>query len=117
MTKQVALAAILLALVTCELDAAPAAELRTIPDPTLIPGVVETTDAAAVCQPGYAKAHRHVSTALRGQVFAAYGVPLAAAISSIGPPGAAGAWRRQRGREPLARALQRAAERPREGRA
>jgi hypothetical protein len=76
MTKQFALTALLLALATCEPDALPAAELRTMPDPTLTPGAVETTDATAVCQPGYAKAHRHVSTALREHVFAAYGMPL-----------------------------------------
>jgi hypothetical protein len=72
----IAIAAILLALATCEPDVAPAAELRTIPDPVLTPGAVETTDATAVCQSGYAKAHRHVSAALREQVFAAYGMPL-----------------------------------------
>jgi hypothetical protein len=65
-----------LVLANCAPTAVQAAELHTIPDPTLTPGTVETTDAAAICRPGYAKAHRHVSTALRDRVFAAYGVPL-----------------------------------------
>jgi hypothetical protein len=76
MIKRLAAAAVLLALATCEPNAAPADDLPTMPNPALTPGAVETTDAGQVCAPGYAKAHRHVPTVLRDHVFAAYRVPL-----------------------------------------
>jgi hypothetical protein len=77
MIKRLATAILLvLVLATYELNAAPAGGLPTLPDHALTPGVVETTDAGQVCQPGYTNTHRHVSAALRDRVFAAYGVPL-----------------------------------------
>jgi hypothetical protein len=45
-----------------------------LPDPTLTPGTVMTTDAAAVCTPGYAKSVRHVSGKVKAQVYAEYGI-------------------------------------------
>jgi hypothetical protein len=40
-----------------------------LPDPTLTPGAVLTTDPAAVCTPGYAKSVRHVSGKVKAQVY------------------------------------------------
>lgn len=45
-----------------------------IPDPALTPGAVLTTDAAAVCAPGYAKSVRHTSGKLKAKVYRAYGI-------------------------------------------
>jgi hypothetical protein len=44
------------------------------PNPTLTPGAVLTTDASAICAPGYASSVRDVSTATKQQVYAEYGV-------------------------------------------
>jgi hypothetical protein len=40
-----------------------------LPDSALTPGAVLTTDAAAVCSPGYAKSVRHVSGKVKAQVY------------------------------------------------
>jgi hypothetical protein len=53
-----------------------AADLPTKPNPVLTPGAVATTDAGKGCRLGYARAHRHVTAALRAEVVATYGVPL-----------------------------------------
>ena len=45
-----------------------------LPDPALTPGAVLTTDAAAVCTPGYAKSVRHVSGKVKAQVYREYGI-------------------------------------------
>lgn len=45
-----------------------------MPDPALTPGGTQSTDPAAVCTPGWASAHRDVSTATKDQVAAAYGL-------------------------------------------
>jgi hypothetical protein len=45
-----------------------------LPDPTLTPGAVLTTDAAAVCKPGYAKSVRHVPGKVKARVYREYGV-------------------------------------------
>src|SRR5215468_306538 len=45
-----------------------------LPDPTLTPGAVMTTDAATVCMPGYAKSVRHVSGNVKAKVYAEYGI-------------------------------------------
>jgi hypothetical protein len=50
------------------------ANAADLPDPTLTPGTVMTTDAAAVCTPGYTKSVRHVSGKVRAQVYAEYGI-------------------------------------------
>ncbi len=44
------------------------------PDPQLTPGAVLTTDAARICQPGYAKAVRHVRPQTRRAAYAEYGI-------------------------------------------
>jgi hypothetical protein len=43
------------------------------PNPTLTPGAVHTTDASAICAPGYASSVRNVSAATKKQVYAEYG--------------------------------------------
>lgn len=60
-------------MVTLLLLAAALAASR-VPSATLTPGLVETTDTAAVCQPGYAAAHRLVSDSRKRDVYAAYGI-------------------------------------------
>ncbi|MEA2779109.1 MAG: hypothetical protein QOK29_653 [Rhodospirillaceae bacterium] len=45
-----------------------------LPDPVLTPGTVLTTDAAAVCTPGYAKSVRHVSGKVKAAVYREYGI-------------------------------------------
>ena len=44
------------------------------PNPTLTPGAILTTDASAICTPGYASSVRNVSTATKKQVYAEYSV-------------------------------------------
>lgn len=58
------------------LMAAPAAagELPIVPDPALTPGAVLTTDAATVCQPGYARSVRHTSGKVKQRVYREYGI-------------------------------------------
>jgi hypothetical protein len=46
----------------------------TLPDPTLTPGAVLTTDAAVICQPGYSKSVRHTSGRLKHDIYAEYGI-------------------------------------------
>lgn len=43
-----------------------------LPDPHLTPGAVLTVDLAKICAPGFAKAVRHTSRALKMAVYAAY---------------------------------------------
>jgi len=45
-----------------------------LPDPSLTPGAVLTTDAATVCKPGYSATVRHTSAALKAKVYANYGI-------------------------------------------
>ncbi len=56
-----------LALAASLLIASPAvaANLPIRPDATLTPGAVLSTDATAVCQPGYSKSVRHTSGKLK----------------------------------------------------
>lgn len=61
-------------MVTVLLLAAALAGARVVPDDTLTPGLVESTDAAAICVPGYASAHRDVPARRKLEVYAAYGV-------------------------------------------
>jgi hypothetical protein len=51
-----------------------AGEVPVIPDPTLTPGAVLTTDAATVCQPGYSKTVRHTSGKLKAFIYREYGI-------------------------------------------
>ena len=52
----------------------PAAFAQSLPDPAMTPGAVATTDAGAVCQPGYAHGVRHVSGHEKHAVYAEYGI-------------------------------------------
>jgi hypothetical protein len=45
-----------------------------LPDPRLTPGAVLTTDAVAVCIPGYAHSVRNVSVATKRAVYAEYDI-------------------------------------------
>jgi hypothetical protein len=45
-----------------------------LPDPTMTPGDVLTTDAQVVCQPGYARSVRNVPQSVKNQVYRQYGV-------------------------------------------
>lgn len=45
-----------------------------LPDPSLTPGDVLTTDTRAVCQPGYTKTVRNVPSSLKSQVYREYGI-------------------------------------------
>ncbi|MBF0481293.1 MAG: HNH endonuclease [Desulfovibrionaceae bacterium] len=45
-----------------------------LPDRSLTPGAIASTDISEVCRPGYAKAHRHTPAALKERVYAAYGI-------------------------------------------
>ncbi len=47
-------------------------EAANLPDPHLTPGAVLSVDVTKVCAPGFAKAVRHTSHALRLAVYAAY---------------------------------------------
>jgi hypothetical protein len=51
-----------------------ATDLPIRPDPKLTPGAVLTTDAATVCQKGYAKTIRHTSGKLKAEVYREYGI-------------------------------------------
>src|SRR5690349_20533373 len=44
------------------------------PDPQLTPGAVLTTNATKVCMSGYARAVRHVTQAMKQQVFQTHGL-------------------------------------------
>ena len=44
------------------------------PNPSLTPGAELTTDASAICTPGYSSSVRNVSSATKKQVYAEYGV-------------------------------------------
>lgn len=45
-----------------------------MPDPALTPGAVLTADVAKVCAPGFARAARHTSRAVKLAIYAAYRV-------------------------------------------
>lgn len=45
-----------------------------LPDPTLTPGAVLTTDTSRICQPGYTKSVRHTSSRLKHRVYQEYGI-------------------------------------------
>jgi hypothetical protein len=47
-----------------------------LPDPGCTPGIVLTTDAYAVCTPGYSASVRNVPTAVKLAVRRSYGAPL-----------------------------------------
>lgn len=68
-----------------------------LPDPMMTPGDVLTTDATAVCQPGYAKSVRNVPQSVKNQVYRQYGAQCQLFFnisdnyfltSSVGPPAA-----------------------------
>jgi hypothetical protein len=46
-----------------------------LPNASLTPGAIATTDRAAVCSPSYARTHRHVSSHLKAEAFRRYGIP------------------------------------------
>lgn len=46
-----------------------------LPDPTLTPGVVRPLSKAAICGTKWGKDRRHVTLAMKKQVFASYGIP------------------------------------------
>src|SRR5271157_2599637 len=52
------------------------------PNPSLTPGAELTTDASAICTPGYASSVRNVSTATKKQVYAEYGVSYPQALGA-----------------------------------
>lgn len=45
-----------------------------MPDPTLTPGAVATTDLRLICQKGYAKSVRHTSGKLKAKIYREYGI-------------------------------------------
>lgn len=45
-----------------------------LPDPRCTPGAVQSTDRRAVCTPGWATAHRNVTSATRARVYREYGL-------------------------------------------
>jgi len=45
-----------------------------LPDPQLTPGAVFHVEVATICQPGYARSARHVSTRTKHRVYAEYGI-------------------------------------------
>lgn len=49
--------------------------LMTLPDPTLTPGKVVILNKEAVCQTRWGKDRRHVTVAMRKEVFRRYGIP------------------------------------------
>ncbi|HEX4113615.1 MAG TPA: hypothetical protein VH020_13865 [Stellaceae bacterium] len=49
-----------------------AAAVAALPDPALTPGAVATRDVVRICAPGYARAARHTSEALKVAIYAAY---------------------------------------------
>jgi len=51
-----------------------AGELPIVPDATLTPGAVLTTNSATVCQPGYARSVRHTSGKVKAEVYREYGI-------------------------------------------
>lgn len=54
--------------------ALPALAQPQMPDPSITPGAVLTTDVALICHPGYSRTVRHTSQALKARVYAAYGI-------------------------------------------
>jgi hypothetical protein len=48
---------------------------RSIPDPTLTPGVTRPLTTKVVCATKWGLDRRHVTTAMRKQVFSEYGIP------------------------------------------
>jgi hypothetical protein len=63
----------LLAAALCLL-AASSAFAQDLPDPKLTPGAVLTTDAGAICRPGYAKSVRHVPGKVKAVAYREYGI-------------------------------------------
>jgi hypothetical protein len=51
-----------------------AAELPIRPDPKMTPGAVLTTDAAEICEKGYARTVRHTSGKLKAEIYREYGL-------------------------------------------
>jgi hypothetical protein len=51
------------------------AQAADLPDPTITPGAILTTDAAIVCVPGYAGSVRHVTKATKRAAYKRYGLP------------------------------------------
>jgi hypothetical protein len=49
-----------------------------LPDPHCTPGAVQSTDAHAICMPGWASRHRHVTSGTRAAVYRRYGLAVAA---------------------------------------
>jgi hypothetical protein len=47
---------------------------QDLPDPRLTPGDVVTTDAGAICRPGYAKSVRHVPGKVKAAAYREYGI-------------------------------------------
>jgi hypothetical protein len=45
-----------------------------LPDPTLTPGAVRSTDTDEICQPGYSKTVRHTSGKLKAKIYREYGI-------------------------------------------
>jgi hypothetical protein len=68
------LIAFAVAVALCLALPAAARDLPIRPDLRLTPGAVLTTDAATICQPGYAKSVRHTSGKLKAEIYRAYGI-------------------------------------------
>jgi hypothetical protein len=45
-----------------------------LPDQHCTPGAVQSTNARAICTPGWASRHRHVTSATRAEVYRLYGL-------------------------------------------
>ena len=45
-----------------------------LPDSHCTPGAVQSTDAKAICMPGWASRHRHVTASTRAEVYRRYGL-------------------------------------------
>lgn len=51
-----------------------ALSLPLLPDESLTPGAILTTDTKTVCTPGYAGSVRHVTQSTKNKIFAEYGI-------------------------------------------
>lgn len=69
------------------LHAIPAsAQTRVLPDPALTPGVARPLTVQQICATRWGRDERHVTAAMKAQVFAEYGIPAAARHLPNGRP-------------------------------
>lgn len=52
------------------------ADYPILPDPALTPGAVTNLDRSVICVPGYTKKARHVTPAMKREVFRLYGIDI-----------------------------------------